>query len=140
MPMKKKEIDQILAQPHIAVVAVTAPDGAPHAVPTWYEYKGGKVTFHTDKSAFKYKCLEHDPRVTLVVDTKKAPYKCVVLKGRASIEIKKNDDVRGLRMSIAYLGQKNGIAYHNTMKGHEVAVVTLKPERIISWDYSKEMP
>jgi len=140
MPMKKKEIDQLLVQPHIAVVAVTAPDGAPHAVPTWYEYKGGKVTFHTDTSAFKYKCLEHDPRVTFVVDTKKSPYKCVILKGRATIEIKKNDDARGLRMSIAYLGQKNGVAYHNTVKSHEVAVVTLKPEHIVSWDYSKEMP
>jgi PPOX class probable F420-dependent enzyme len=140
MPMKKKEIDQLLAQPHIAVVAVTAPDGAPHAVPTWYEYKSGKVTFHTETTAFKYKCLEHDPRVTLVVDTKKAPYKCVILKGRATIEIKRNDDVRGLRMSIAYLGPKNGTAYHNTVKGQEVAVVTLKPERIISWDYGKEMP
>ena len=32
--MKKKEIDALLAQPHIAVLAVTAPDGAPHAVPT----------------------------------------------------------------------------------------------------------
>jgi PPOX class probable F420-dependent enzyme len=136
MAMKKREIDALLSQPHIAVVAVTAPDGAPHAVPTWFEYKGGKVTFHTDRTAFKYKCLEHDPRITLVVDTKKAPYKCVVLKGTASIEIKKNDDARGLRMSIAYLGQKNGTRYHNTMKGQEVAVVTLKPSRIISWDYS----
>ena len=136
MAMKKREIDELLSQPHIAVVAVTAPDGAPHAVPTWYEYKGGKVTFHTDLTAFKYKCLEHDPRITLVVDTKKPPYKCVVLKGTASIEIKKHDDVRGLRMSIAYLGQKNGTKYHNTMKGQEVAVVTLKPSHVISWDYS----
>jgi PPOX class probable F420-dependent enzyme len=140
MPMKKKEIDQLLAQPNIAVVAVTAADGAPHAVPTWYEYKGGKVAFHTDTTAFKYKCLRHDARIAFVVDTKKAPYKCVILKGKATIEIKKNDDARGLRMATAYLGQKNGQAYHNTVKGHEVAVVTLKPERIISWDYSRESP
>ncbi len=140
MPMKKKDIDALLAQPHIAVVAVTAPDGAPHAVPTWYEYKGGKVTFHTDQSAFKYKCLMHDPRVTFVVDTKKAPYKCVILKGKATIEIKK-DEVRGLRMAIAYLGKKSGTAYYNSMmKGYEVAVVTLKPDRIIAWDYSNELP
>ena len=140
MPMKKKDIAQLLAQPHIAVVAVTAPDGAPHAVPTWYEYKGGKVTFLTEPTAFKYKCLAHDPRVTFVVDTKKSPYKCVILKGKATLEIKKNDDARGLRMALAYLGKKNGQAYFNTMKGQEVGVVTLKPERIISWDYSGELP
>ena len=140
MPMKKKEIDALLVQPHIAVVACTAPDGAPHAVPTWYEYQAGKVTFHTDTSAFKYKCLQHEPRIALVVDTKRPPYKCVILKGRATIEIKPNDDARGLRMSIAYLGPKTGRAYHNTVKGAEVAVVTLKPERIISWDYGAQAP
>jgi uncharacterized protein len=116
---------------------VTAPDGAPHAVPTWYEYRGGKVVFHTDATAFKYKCLQHDPRITFVVDTKKPPYKCVILKGKATLEIKKNDDARGLRMSTAYLGARRGQAYHDTVKGHEVAVVTLKPERTISWDYSE---
>ena len=140
MAMKKKDIDRLLAQPHIAVVAVTAPDGSPHAVPTWYEYKGGKVTFHTETTAFKFKCLEHDPRIALVVDTKQSPYKCVILKGQATIEIKNHDDARGLRMSIAYLGRKNGVAYHNTVKGSEVAVVTLKPDRIISCDYSKDLP
>jgi PPOX class probable F420-dependent enzyme len=140
MPMKKKEIDALLAQPHIAVLAVTAPDGAPHAVPTWYEYKAGKVTFQTEPSAFKCKCLQHDSRITFVVDTKKPPYKCVILKGRVTIEIKKNDDARNLRMSLAYLGQKNGMAYHKSVKGHETAVITFKPERVISWDYGKEMP
>lgn len=136
MPMKKKAIDALLSQPHVAVVAVTTPDGAPHAVPTWYEYKGGKIAFHTEPTAFKYKCLQHDPRITFVVDTKQAPYKCVILKGTATLEVKKNDDARGLRMSIAYLGKKNGVAYHNTVKGEEVAVVTFKPDRVISWDYT----
>jgi PPOX class probable F420-dependent enzyme len=139
MPMSKREIDKLLSEPNIAVVAVTAPDGAPHAVPTWYEYKRGVVVFHTDQSAYKYKCLERDPRVTFVVDTRKAPYKCAILKGRVSIEIK-NDDARLTRMAIAYLGKKNGTAYANSMKGSEVAVVSLKPERVISWDYAKESP
>jgi len=32
--MTKRAIDALLHQPHIAVVAVTAPDGSSHAVPT----------------------------------------------------------------------------------------------------------
>ena len=42
--------------------------------------------------------------------------------------------------SIAYLGKKNGTAYTNSMKGAEVAVVTFKPEHLVSWDYAKESP
>ncbi|HSR56872.1 MAG TPA: hypothetical protein VLL57_01715, partial [Candidatus Binataceae bacterium] len=101
--------------------------------------KRGEVIFHTDRSAFKFKCMARDPRVTFVVDTRKAPYKCAILKGRVSVEIK-NDDARMMRMAIAYLGKKNGTAYANSMKGSEVAVVSLKPERVISWDYAKESP
>ena len=81
MPMKKKDIEKMLKKPIVAVVAVTAPDGSPHAVPTWFEYANGQIRFHTAAEAFKYKCLVRDPRITLVVDTKKMPYKTVVLKG-----------------------------------------------------------
>ena len=139
MPMKKAAIDKLLKEPQIAVVAATAPDGAPHAVPTWYEYAGGQIVFHTGAEAFKYKCLVRDPRVTLVVDTKKAPYKTVVLKGRATLE-EKIDDKRMERMAIEYLGKKLGKAYAKSLKGNKVVVVSFKPSRTISWDYSQERP
>ncbi len=139
MPMTKREIDRLLREPNVAVVAVTAPDGAPHAVPTWYEYRRGEVVFHTGPEAFKYKCLTHDPRVALCVDTKKPPYKAVILKGRVQMEVK-SDDARLLRMAVAYLGKRNGTAYAKSLKGEKVAVVRFKPERVISWDYGKESP
>ena len=139
MPMSKREIEQFLKQPNVAVIAATAPDGASHAVPTWYEYRNGEVVFHTGPEAFKYRCMRHDPRITLVVDTRKPPYKCVVLKGR--VEMTEGiDDARVRRMSIAYLGKKNGMAYANSMKGDRMVIVRLKPERTISWDYAKERP
>jgi PPOX class probable F420-dependent enzyme len=139
MPMKKKDIEKLLRKPIVAVVAVTAPDGAPHAVPTWYEYDNGTVVFHTGAEAFKYKCLVRDPRVTLVVDTKKPPYKSVVVKGRATLE-EKTDDKRLERMAVAYLGKKLGKAYAKPLKGQKIIVASFKPERTISWDYGNERP
>jgi len=137
MPMKKKDIEKLLKKPIVAVVAVTAPDGSPHAVPTWYEYADGQVVLHTEATAFKYKCLVRDPRIALVVDTKKAPYKTVVLKGRATLE-EKIDDKRRERMAIEYLGKKLGKAYTKTLKGKKVVVVTFKPSHTVSWDYGEE--
>jgi len=139
MPMSKREIESLLKEPNVAVVAVTAPDGAPHAVPTWYEYRGGEVVFHTASTAFKYKCLAHDPRVTLVIDTRKHPYKAVILKGSVSMT-EDFDDARLKRMSVAYLGKKNGEAYAKSMTGEKVVIVRFKPERTISWDYGRESP
>jgi PPOX class probable F420-dependent enzyme len=139
MPMKKKDLEKLLKKPIVAVVAVTAPDGAPHAVPTWYEYADGQIVFHTGPETFKYKCLAHDPRITLVVDTKEAPYKTVVLKGRATLE-EKIDDKRTERMAVEYLGKKLGKAYAKSLKGSKVVVVSFKPSRTISWDYARERP
>lgn len=139
MPMKKKDIEKLLKKPNVAVVAVTAPNGAPHAVPTWYEYTNGKIVFHTGPESFKYKCLAHDPRLTLVVDNRKVPYKAVVLKGRATMQ-EKIDDKRTERMAIEYLGKKLGKEYAKSLKGGKVVVVSFKPERTISWDYGQEQP
>jgi PPOX class probable F420-dependent enzyme len=139
MPMSKPEIEKLLGEANIAVVATTAPDGSPHAVPTWYEYRNGEIMFHTAKTAFKYKCLEHDPRITLCVDTKEPPYKAVVLKGRASME-EKIDDESIRRMAVHYLGAKLGEAYAKSSKGARVVVVRFKPGRTTSWDYGKEAP
>ncbi|HUA36636.1 MAG TPA: TIGR03618 family F420-dependent PPOX class oxidoreductase [Candidatus Binataceae bacterium] len=139
MPMKKKDIDKLLSRPIVAVVAVTAPDGSPHAVPTWYEYDKGEIIFQSGPEAFKYKCLVRDPRVTFVVDTKEAPYKSVVLKGRVTME-EKIDDKRTERMAIEYLGKKMGKRYAKSMSGEKVVVIRFKPERTISWDYAEEAP
>jgi PPOX class probable F420-dependent enzyme len=139
MPMSKPEIEKLLGEANIAVVATTAPDGSPHAVPTWYEYRNGEIMFHTAKTAFKYKCLAHDPRITLCVDTKEPPYKAVVLKGRASME-EKIDDESIRRMAVHYLGAKLGEAYAKSSKGARVVVVRFKPGRTTSWDYGKEAP
>jgi len=139
MPMSKEEIDKLLAQPNIAVVAVAAPDCAPHAVPTWYEYQGGEIVFHTAKSAFKYRCLARNPRITLCVDTRKPPYKAVILKGRVRME-ERTDEERTERMAIAYLGERDGRAYAHSLKGQKVVVVSFRPTRIISWDYGQELP
>jgi PPOX class probable F420-dependent enzyme len=140
MPMTKREIEDLLKRPNVAVVAVTAPGGAPHAVPTWYEYRNGEVVFHTGEESFKYKCLVRDPRIALVIDTREAPYKCVILKGRAAMTAGVVDEVRTRRMAVAYLGKRTGEAYAKSMKGSRVVIVRFKPEHVISWDYAKESP
>ncbi|MGH7985766.1 MAG: pyridoxamine 5'-phosphate oxidase family protein [Candidatus Binataceae bacterium] len=137
MPMSKRDIERLLREPNIAVVAVTAPDGAPHAVPTWYEFRRGEVCFITDASAFKCKCLMHDPRVSFCVDVRKPPYKAVILKGRVSLE-EKVDDERMERVAIAYLGKRAGLDYARQFRGETVVVARFKPERTISWDYAKD--
>jgi len=52
----------------------------------------------------------------------------------------KVDDKRMERMSISYLGKKDGKRYAKSMRGQKVVVARFKPERTISWDYAEESP
>ncbi|HEY6395264.1 MAG TPA: pyridoxamine 5'-phosphate oxidase family protein [Candidatus Binataceae bacterium] len=136
--MTKREIDRLLAEPNIAVLSVTAPGGAPHGVPVWYEYRRGEAVMFMDRASFKFRCVQKDPRAALIVDTRKPPYKCVILKGNARTEMKK-DDARIRRMSVAYYGKKKGLAFADSLKGIEFAWIILKPARVVSWDYAKDL-
>jgi hypothetical protein len=42
------------------------------------------------------------------------------------------------RMAVAYMGKRAGLEYAAQFKNQPVVVVRFKPERVISWDYSKD--
>ncbi|MGQ9573242.1 MAG: pyridoxamine 5'-phosphate oxidase family protein [Dehalococcoidia bacterium] len=136
MPLSKEEIEEFLSQPNIAVVATVGPDGQPHAVPTWYEYSHGEIVFHTGPHSRKYRNLRHNDRVSICVDTKTAPYKAVVVYGRAVTEVGTDDD-RSRRMAISYLGERVGNRYADSVQGSRLVIVRVRPEKIVSWDYGR---
>jgi hypothetical protein len=67
-----------LAQPHVGVLAVTAPQGPPAAVPLWYGYEGAgeddgpgvdELWILTPPESRKARLLEIERHATLVVQT-----------------------------------------------------------------------
>ncbi|MBK7329024.1 MAG: pyridoxamine 5'-phosphate oxidase family protein [Dehalococcoidia bacterium] len=61
MPLSQSELDDFLAEPHIAVVSTTGPSGKPHAMPIWYAWRDGKVLFHTGAESKKMRNLRKNP-------------------------------------------------------------------------------
>ena len=135
MPLSQSELDQFLSEPHIAIVATSGPSGKPHAMPIWYLWREGKVLFHTGPNSKKMRNIRKNDRVTVVVDTKVAPYKVAIVEGRA----KEIPDDRALAREIAihYLGETQGARYaeRSTEPG---CLVEVTPTKIISWDYARE--
>ena len=135
MPLSQSELDDFLAEPHIAVVSTTGPSGKPHAMPIWYAWRDGKVLFHTGAESKKMRNLRKNPRISVVVDTKTAPYKVVVIEGTAR-ELP-GDKPLGREVAIHDLGQKMGEAY--AARSEEPgALVEVTPTKVISWDYARE--
>ena len=135
MPLTPTEIDAFLAEPNIAVVATAGPSGKPHAMPIWYLWRNGKVLFHTGGDSKKMRNLRANERISVVVDTKVAPYKVVVIEGKAR-ELP-GDHSLAREIAVHYLGEKQGERYASQSTEPGV-LVEVTPARVISWDYAKE--
>lgn len=136
MTVNRAELDAFLAQPRVAAVATIDPDGQPHVVPTWYEYDGGQIVFHTGRQSRKYRNLRRDPRLTFCCEDRTPPYKAAVVKGRATWEERADDDGTR-RMAVHYLGETLGNRYADSLKGSVVVVVRVHPEKVLYWDYGR---
>ena len=135
MPLTRSEIDSFISEPNIAVVSTTGPTGRPHAMPIWYLWRDGKVLFHTGPNSKKMRNLRKNNRISVVVDTKAAPYKVVVIEGTAR-ELPE-DRVLGREMAIHYLGETMGARYADR-PSEPSTLVEVTPTKVISWDYARE--
>lgn len=135
MPLSQSELDAFLSEPHIAVVATSGPKGKPHAMPVWYAWRDGKVFFHTGAESKKVRNLQSNNRISVVIDTKDAPYKVAVIEGIT--RVLPGDGALAREIAIHYLGEKAGTRYasQSTDPG---ALLEVTPARIISWDYARE--
>jgi PPOX class probable F420-dependent enzyme len=121
------DIDEFLRGPNPAVVATVRPDGAPHSVPTWYDWDGERVLLNMDASRLRLRFLRHDPRVALTVLGNDSWYAHVSLLGRI-VELQDDTDLADIdRLATRYTGQP--------FRHRESARVSgwMEPERWHAW-------
>lgn len=136
MPLTEDETRELLEQPLVGVLGTAGPDGQPHVVPTWYLYEGGELVMHASRRARRVRDLRQNDRASFCVDTKTHPYRAVIVWGRATVTVDV-DDERMRRLAVRYLGQQSGDVYADTLVGARMAIIRLRPERIITWDYGR---
>ena len=99
------DVDEFLRRPNPAVVATVRPDGAPHSVPTWYDWDGERVLLNMDASRLRLRFLRRDPRVALTVLGNDSWYAHVSLLGRI-VELRDDPDFADIdRLATRYTGQ-----------------------------------
>jgi hypothetical protein len=141
MAMTKIERETFLADTHVAIISVAEPGRAPLTVPIWYAYEpGGVVRLLTGGSSKKAQLIRKAGRLSLCVQTETAPYKYISIEGPVTIGTP--DFERDARpMAYRYLGQQMGDWYLQTTASEQAnsILVTVKPERWLTVDYSKMM-
>jgi len=139
LSMSRAEREAFLAGTHVGMVGIAEAGRGPLVVPVWYKYEpGGVVRFGTGARSRKAALLRKAGRIGFCVQTESAPYQYVSIEG--PVEIGEVDFERDTKeMAIRYLGQQMGEMYLATMAAdpEPSILVTLKPERWYSVDYSK---
>ncbi len=142
LAMTRAEREAFLAETHVAILTVERPDGAPLAVPVWYDYEpGGEIRIVTGGASRKVALLRRAGRATLCVQVEAAPYRYVTVEG--PVAIGRPDQERDVRqVAIRYLGAQMGEVYLRATAAENAAAVllTLRPVRWWSADFQKWSP
>lgn len=143
--MSPDEIRAYLREGHTMTFTTNGPRGYPHAVAMFFVVDDDlTIRFSTYASSQKIKNVERDPKVTLLVETGTAysELKGVMIEGQANL-------TRDLDQTVATMIEANALTgsplpdlakipedVKQRMAAKRV-LVTVTPERFISWDHGK---
>ena len=94
--MRQEQVAEVMNDPlsqellHSAIparIAYNGTDGVPRAIPIGFLWKDGRIVVCTASNAYKVKAPEARPEVALTIDTDSQPYRALLVRGTASMEI-----------------------------------------------------
>ncbi len=136
-PMPEAELAPFLAQPLIAKLCTHNPDGSIHIAPLWFNYVDGEILMGTQEITQKVSNIKRDNQVTLLIDASAPVLRGVVIYGTAQLDY---SDVIAKRSGIfaKYMGPEEAPKRAaNLAQSWTPVVIRVKPERMITYDYSQ---
>lgn len=124
--------EAFLSEPNIAILSTTGRDGAPHAMPLWYDYEDGEIVMWVARGSVKHRNIERNPEVAFTVDRRELPYYAVMVQGSAEVGPPPSPELKA-RIASRYLGEERGRQYAASGGTNEGVTLHLRPRRIIEY-------
>ena len=87
-------------------------DGTPRVVPIWFHWNGKEVVLGGPADAPKVEALQQNPQVALTIDDASSwPYKVLIIRGTASVEIVDGVPPEYAAAAERYFGPEQGKAW-----------------------------
>ncbi|MCP4212923.1 MAG: hypothetical protein GY764_15805 [Halieaceae bacterium] len=100
-------------------------------------YDDGHILIGTQTVSRKARNVAANPQVTILIDNQEPPFKGVIFYGTAELE---HEDAAAKRVPIfaRYMPPERAEQMaHGLARRFEPVIVRVKPEKVISYDYSK---
>ena len=94
-----------------AHLAYTWWDGTPRVVPIWFEWNGAEFVLGTPPNAPKVAVLQENTHVSLEIDSAEWPYKVLIIRGSAHVEVVDGVSAEYAAAAARYFGPEQGPAW-----------------------------
>src|SRR5215469_6866856 len=119
--------EKLLSSTIPARLAYTWTDGTPRVVPIWFHWTGEQFVIGSPPKAPKLKALAADSQVALTIDDNAWPYKVLLVRGRAGVELLEDVSPEYAMAATRYFGPEQGPAWVATLRGKPMARITITP-------------
>jgi PPOX class probable F420-dependent enzyme len=127
------EVEELLAERHVAVITTLNLDGSPQSTPVWYVPEGDTIWVIADQDSLKVRNLKRDPRVSIMIASDASPYRYVVFRGEATLRDIETVELP-TRMAERYLGKVGGARYMADVDPHPPStIIELTRDRSATW-------
>jgi len=140
--LTREQIESFLKEAKTARFCSHNDDGTIHAAPVWFKYEGGKIVILTPAHSCKARNVKHNKNVSILIDVEE-PTRGVLIYGTAEARTLENEfelEPAAVSMSEKYVSKEEAkrLALYFFPKLTTWVKITVKPERIASFDYTKD--
>ena len=132
--------EELLGSANPARLAYTWTDGTPRVVPIWFHWTGREFVLGSPPKAPKLKALTADPRVALSIDDNAWPYKELLVRGQASVDLLDDVCPEYALAASRYFGPEQGPAWIGTLRGKPMARIAITPRWVGILDFQTRFP
>ena len=132
--------EALLESANPARLAYAWTDGSPRVVPIWFHWTGDQFALGSPPKAPKLKALAADSRVSLTIDDNAWPYKVLLVRGHASVELLEDVGPEYALAATRYFGPEQGPAWVSTLRGKPMARIAVTPEWVGILDFQTRFP
>jgi PPOX class probable F420-dependent enzyme len=133
---------ELLSSAIPARLGYVAGDGTPRVTPIWFTWNGNEFVFGAAGASPKVKALLANPAVAVTIDSETAPYKVLLARGKAEIQIVEGAVEEYADSALRYFGPEPGAQFRDHAKANMrgMARITVKPEWVGLIDFQTRYP
>jgi len=135
--LTREETESFLKEAKIARFCSLNDDGTIHAAPVWFKYENGKIVVMTPDHSVKARNVKRDKNVTILIDVANQLTRGVLIYGTAELDNESDLKPTGISIGEKYMSKEEARDYADAIYSKTKWLkITVKPERMASFDYS----